>query len=86
MHGQLIGGIPLGGIAYPFLPFKSYGGDLWSRAERGMGIRAATALGPVSLGVGKLNRRRARPKQAGEYLTSAMTMFREMGMGSPGGG
>ena len=34
------------------------------------------------LGLGKFYRRTGRREQAGEYLTSAATMYREMDMGS----
>jgi len=39
-------------------------------------------LARCHLGLGQINRRRGKPEQAKEHLTTAITMFREMDMGS----
>ena len=39
-----------------------------------------TLVARCDLGLGKLSRRTGKPEQAQEHLTTATTMYREMGM------
>jgi hypothetical protein len=45
------------------------------------GARIESLCPACHLGLGKLYRRTSKPEQAREHLTTATTMYREMGMG-----
>ena len=69
----------LGYDAFALTDHNGVSGSMeFAQAAKGLGMRPHVAH--CHLGHGKLYRRTSKPEQAREHLTTATTMYREMGM------